>query len=566
MTRTDVDVAVVGAGFAGIGMAAGLLRAGHTDLVVLERGADVGGTWRDNTYPGAACDVPSNLYSFSFAPNPDWSRSFSPQPEIQGYLRRCADRFGVRPHIRFGHTVTRAAWDEAAQHWVLDVDRAVPGDGETAGHETVRHETVRCTARVLVSARGPLSEPKLPAVAGLDRFTGTVFHSARWDHGHRLAGERVAVVGTGASAIQFVPQIQPEVASLTVFQRTPPWIIPRRDRAFTAAEHRLYAAAPAAQQAARAAVYWGREGYVLGFVGHRFRRLAGRLPAAVARAHLARQVPDPALRAVLTPDYQVGCKRVLISSDYYPAVCRPNVEVVPDAVAEVRERSVVTAGGQEREVDTIIFGTGFDVTAHDAAERTHGIGGVSLADAWAGRLSAYKGTTVAGFPNLFLMVGPNAGLGHTSIVFIIESQVAYVLGALHHMRRHHLASVEVTAGAQQRWTDRLDRASRDTVWTDGGCRSYYLDDRGRNIAIWPGSSWSFHRALRRFDADAYRTVPGRRPRTAPAGAPALAAAVCAETGVSAETLARPRDVSAETPGSARDVSAETPDRLVGADP
>jgi len=320
----------------------------------------------------------------------------------------------------------------------------------------------------------------------------------------------VAVVGTGASAIQFVPQIQPEVAQLSVFQRTPPWIIPRRDRAFTAAEHRLFSVLPPVQQAARAVTYWGREAYVLGFVGGRRRRLAGRLPEAVARQHLARQVADPALRAALTPDYEVGCKRILISNDYYPALCQPNVEVVTDAVAQVRERTVVTAGGAEREVDTIIFGTGFDVTAHGAAERTFGVGGVSLADAWSGRLAAYKGTTVAGFPNLFLMVGPNVGLGHTSIVFMIESQVAYVLGALDHMRRHGLAAVDVTTEAQQQWTGRLDRASRDTVWTDGGCRSYYLDDRGRNVAIWPGTSWSFRQALRRFDPDAYR-VTGPRP-------------------------------------------------------
>ncbi|HEX3947023.1 MAG TPA: NAD(P)/FAD-dependent oxidoreductase, partial [Acidimicrobiales bacterium] len=496
MSSTDHEVAIIGSGFAGIGMAVGLLRAGHRDLMLFERSDEVGGTWRDNTYPGAACDVPSNLYSFSFAPNPGWSRSFSPQAEIQEYLRGCVDRFGVRRYIRFGHEVTGARWDETARHWVLDVGRAGSGSD-------------RVTARVLVSARGPLSEPKLPAVAGLDRFEGTVFHSARWDHDHQLAGERVAVVGTGASAVQLVPRIQPEVEQLTIFQRTPPWILPRRDRAVTELEHRLFRHLPAAQQAARAAVYWGREGYVLGFVGGRRRRIAGRLPEAIARQHLARQVADPALRAALTPDYEIGCKRILISSDYYPALGQPNVEVVTDAVAEVRERSVVTAGGIERAVDAIVLATGFDVNASEAAARTRGVGGRLLAEAWSDRPAAYKSTTVPGFPNLFLMVGPNAGLGHTSIVFIIESQVAYVLGALDLMRRRGLASLDVRPEARDRWTRQLDVGSRQTVWTEGGCDSYYLDRQGRNVAIWPGSSWSFRQALRRFDPEAYRLE--RRP-------------------------------------------------------
>jgi cation diffusion facilitator CzcD-associated flavoprotein CzcO len=483
-------VAVVGAGFSGLGLAIRLRQRGTTDFVVFERAGDVGGTWRDNTYPGAACDVPSNLYSFSFAPNPSWTRSFSPQAEIQAYLRDCAAKFGVLPHIRFGHEVTGAAWDEVAGCWQIDT---VQG----------RHR-----ARVLVSARGPLSEPSLPCVPGLTDFTGTLFHSARWDHGHDLTGERVAVIGTGASAVQFVPEIQPAVRRLHVFQRTAPWVLPRRDRRLSRLEHGLFRRLPAAQLAVRAAVYWGREAYVLGFVGEAHRRQArARVAVDAARRLRRRQVPDPVLREKLTPDYELGCKRIVISNDYYPALARPNVEVVTDPIAEVRTNSIVTSDGTERAVDTIILGTGFDVTGRAAGTQTVGRGGRTLADAWATGLEAYKGTTVAGFPNLFLMVGPNSGLGHSSIVFVIESQIAYVLDALDAMDRLGLSTVEVSPAAQAAWNDRMAARSRRTVWTEGGCRSYYLDGGGRNVALWPGSSWSYRKAVRRFDVGAYVTRP-----------------------------------------------------------
>jgi cation diffusion facilitator CzcD-associated flavoprotein CzcO len=489
---------IVGAGFSGIGLAIRLLQRGTTDFVVLERGDDVGGTWRDNVYPGAACDVPSNLYSFSFAPNPTWTRSFSPQSEIQAYLRACAARFGVLPHVRFRHEVTGAAWDGGRRCWWVDT---------TGG---------RFRAVVLVSARGPLSEPKLPDVPGLAEFDGAVFHSARWDHAHDLRGEHVAVIGTGASAIQFVPEIQPVVGRLMVFQRTPPWVIPRRDRAFTRLEHLIFRAVPAAQLAARAAIYWGREAFVLGFVGAPARRRSrARVALTAARRLLDRQIPDPALRARLTPTYELGCKRVLLSNDYYRALGRENVEVVTDPITRVTSHAVVTADGREHAVDTILLGTGFDVGAHVAAASTLGRDGRSLAEVWHPRLVAYKGMTVHGFPNFFLMVGPNSGLGHSSIVFVIEAQIAYVLGAMDVMAREDLASLEVRRDAQERWTADVDARSASTVWTGGGCRSYYLDAAGRNVALWPGSSWSYRRRTRRFDADAYRAE--RAPRHGPAG-------------------------------------------------
>lgn len=501
----DHDVAVIGAGFAGMAAAHRLLQEG-LDVIVFERGHEVGGTWRDNTYPGAACDVPSHLYSFSFAPNPHWSRTYSPQPEIQAYLRRCADRLGVRPHLRLSTEVRATRWDEEMGHWVVETDGG------------------SCTATVVVSARGPLSEPRAPDIPGLDRFEGTLFHSARWDHDHRLDGERVAVVGTGASAVQFVPQIQPLAARLHVFQRTAPWVIPRRDRHLTACERAAFGAVPSLQLAVRAGIYWSRELYTLGFVGSaRRRELAMALPALVARRHLRRQVADPDLRAALTPDYQMGCKRILISDDFYPALSAPNVELVTAPIAEVGPRAIVTADGVAREVDTLVLGTGFDVTGGSAPHRVWGRGARTLADAWRGGIGAFRSTTVAGFPNLFLMVGPNAGLGHTSIVFVIESQVAYLIEAVRTMRRLGLASLEPTDEAQRAWSGEIARCSHQTVWTSGGCASYYLDESGRNIGVWPGSSWSLRRALRRFDLESYRVE--RPPTLVTAAAPPAPAAV-----------------------------------------
>lgn len=503
----DHDAVVVGAGFGGLTAAYRLLQQG-LDVVVLDRGADVGGTWRDNTYPGAACDVPSHLYSFSFAPNPDWSRAFSPQPEIQEYLRRCADTLGIRPHLRLAHQVQAMRWDDRG-FWVIETDHGV------------------LTATFVVSARGPLSEPRAPDIPGLDRFEGTLFHSARWDHAHRLAGERVAVIGTGASAVQFVPEIQPEVARLTVFQRTPPWVLPRRDRAVTRLERAAFRRVPALQRAVRAAIYWSRELYALGFVGSPGRRrVAMSLPTRLARRHLARQVPDPALRAALTPDYQIGCKRILLSDDYYPALTRPNVELVTEGITEILPLAVVTADGRTRTVDTIILGTGFDVLGGETPERVWGRDGVTLADAWRQGVGAHKATMVAGFPNLFLIVGPNAGLGHTSIVFVIESQVAYILACVRELQRRSLSAVEPTQAAQREWQEKIEARSRDTVWTSGGCASYYLDRDGRNIGVWPGFSWQLRQELRRFHLEEHRverrpSPPLPRRPAAPVRAPAL---------------------------------------------
>jgi cation diffusion facilitator CzcD-associated flavoprotein CzcO len=474
-------VVVVGTGFSGIGMAVRLLRDGERDFVLLERAGEVGGTWRDNTYPGCRCDVPSHLYSFSFAPNPKWSSTFSPQPEILDYLRDVARRFGVMPHVRF-HTELRSAdWDEAAGHWRLETSQGP------------------MTADVLVSGQGPLSEPRLPDVPGLDSFDGTTFHSAEWDHDHDLAGERVAVVGTGASAIQFVPAIQPQVEKLHLFQRTPPWVAPHPNRRLTQAERTLYSRLPLAQLAMRAGIYWARESFVLQFRHRRVRRLATK----IALRQLRRQVPDPELRAKLTPSYEIGCKRILPTNDWYPTLAKPNVEVLTEALAEVRPHSVVGSDGTEREVDTIVFGTGFHVTDIPIADLVRGREGRTLAEVWGGSPEAYKGAAVAGFPNLFLLVGPNTGLGHNSIVFMIESQVDYVGDALATMRSRGARRVEVHPQAQAAYNAEVQELTEGTVWVTGGCASYYIDRNGRNSSLWPTFTWPFRRRTREFDESAY---------------------------------------------------------------
>jgi cation diffusion facilitator CzcD-associated flavoprotein CzcO len=487
--QQHVRVAIVGSGFSGLGMAIRLRRAGIEDFVILERADDVGGTWRDNSYPGCRCDVPSHLYSFSFAPNPDWTSTFSAQEEIWDYLRTCARRYGVVDHVHFGHEVLGAEWDEDAQRWRIETSQG------------------SLTAQALVLGTGPLSEPSIPDLPGLERFEGATFHSATWDHDHDLDGERVAVVGTGASAIQFVPQIQPHVERLHLFQRTAPWIMPRPDRPLKAWERRLYRALPAAQLVMRAGIYWARESFVLGFRHPRAMRWGERL----ALRHLHRQVRDPELRRKLTPGYRMGCKRVLISNDYLPSLTHPNVEVVTDAIAEVRPRSIATADGAEREVDTIIFGTGFHVTDMPAAERVRGRDGRTLAEHWQGSPRAHLGAMVAGYPNLFLLVGPNTGLGHNSIVFMIESQCNYVLSALELMGKRGAAELDVRPEAQAAYNARLQERMRGTVWTSGGCASWYLDVTGRNSTLWPSFTWPFRERTRRLDPAQYEL---RAPRPA----------------------------------------------------
>jgi cation diffusion facilitator CzcD-associated flavoprotein CzcO len=474
----DTTVAIIGSGFSGIGLAIRLKQDGVEDFVVLERNEGVGGTWWANTYPGCACDVPSHLYSFSFAPNPDWTRTYSRQPEIREYLRRVVEEHGVTPYIRLNTEVRGARWDE--DHWEIETSQGP------------------ITAKVLVSAAGPLVEPKLPDFPGLERFQGPAFHSARWDHSMSLKGKRVAAVGTGASAIQFVPKIAPEVEQLHVFQRTPPWVMPHSSRPITRTERRLYRLFPPLQRLVRGGIYTARELLVLGFVK---RPPAMRLLERVSRKHMARSLP-PELMEKATPDYRLGCKRILPSNDWYPALARDNVELVTDAVTEVRERSIVTADGTEREVDAIVFGTGFHVVDMPIGQMVTGREGRTLADVWKGSPRAHLGCTVPGFPNLFILLGPNTGLGHSSMVYMLESQLAFVIGALREMRARNAAIVEVRDDVVEKYNAEIQARLQSTVWNTG-CQSWYLDAQGRNPTLWPDWTWRFRLLTAHFDPSEY---------------------------------------------------------------
>ena len=484
-------VLVIGAGFAGLGLAIKLTEQGEDSFLVVERGDDVGGTWRDNTYPGAACDVPSQLYSFSFALNPDWSRSFSPQPEIQAYLRRVAEESGTLSRFRFRTTVTDAAWDDDARLWRVTT---------TAG---------ALTADVLVSAAGALSDPKMPDIDGIDSFAGEVFHSARWNHDSDLTGKRVAVIGTGASAIQLVPEIASTVAHLDVYQRTAPWVMPRRDRAYTGIERLAFRTVPGIQRLYRSAIYWARETFVPAFT------VSPRIAAPAKKASLtniAKGIDDPGLRAKVTPHYEIGCKRILISNDWYPALNRDNVEVVTDRITKVTPGGVVTDDGTEREIDVLVVATGFHTTDLPIAEHLVGRTGETLAEQWRREgMSAYKGATTRNFPNLFFLVGPNTGLGHSSMVFMIESQISYVVDALRTMAVQDLDAVEPLPAAETRWNDDLQRRMRRTVWNTGGCSSWYLDAHGRNVTLWPRTTFTFRRLTREFDIEQYAVTARTSP-------------------------------------------------------
>ncbi len=487
-------VIIVGSGFAGIGLAHQLKRAGIHDLLILERNDDVGGVWKSTTYPGCTCDVPSHLYSFSFAPNPEWTSTYSPQAEIRAYLKSCTERFGLGGHLRLGVEMRDAAWDESTQRW-----RVNTSDGEY-------------DAQVLVSAVGPLTEPVFPEVPGIETFQGKLIHSARWDHAYDLSGKVVASIGSGASAVQYVPEIADHVGRLFVLQRTAPWIMPHPKRAISDRERALYRRLPLAQKAVRAGVYTAKEALVLGFVKRP--ALMNRL-ATVAKAHLAHQIHDPELRSRLTPDYTLGCKRLVPSNRWYPALQKPNVELVSSALAEVRPHSVVDRDGVERKVDAIIFGTGYHVTDLPVATQLRGRDGSTLAEHWASSPRAYLGTAVPGFPNLFLMLGPNTGLGHSSMVYMIEAQAIHIRNQLTAMDRTGATTIEVDQRAHDSYNRELDRKMSTTVWQVGGCRSFYLDATGRNATLWPDWTWRFRRLAARRTSTAYHlSAAGSRPHIA----------------------------------------------------
>jgi cation diffusion facilitator CzcD-associated flavoprotein CzcO len=472
-------VAIIGSGFAGLAMAAKLREAGIDDFVVLERADAIGGTWRENTYPGCACDVPAHLYSFSFAPNPGWSRAFAPQTEIRAYLERVATSLDLRRHVRFGCEVVSAAYDEAAATWSLRC-----ADGRVF------------VADVAIAATGPLTRPAIPSLPGLERFRGRTWHSAQWEHGYPLRGKRVAVIGTGASAIQLVPAIVPEVASLHLFQRTPAWVLPRPDHVFSDLQRRLFEIEPV-RWLYRQRLYWSHELRAIPFtLAPGILRVAQRL----AVRHLERHIADPALRARLTPDYVMGCKRILMSNDYYPALAQPHVEVVADGVAAVEERGLRGRDGVLREVDAIIFGTGFDVHDYLGKLRVYGRER-ELGALWKERAEAYHGVAVPGFPNLFVLLGPNTGLGHNSMIVMIEAQVRYVISCLRRMDRARAASIEVRPDVTESYNAGIQARLVRTVWMTG-CKSWYRNADGKNTTLWPGATAEFvARTFRARDRD-----------------------------------------------------------------
>jgi cation diffusion facilitator CzcD-associated flavoprotein CzcO len=479
---TRVRIGILGAGFGGLGMAIKLKQAGIHDFVVWERDADVGGTWWANSYPGCQCDIPSHLYSFSFAPNPEWSRTYPLQPELKRYLRDVTDRYALGEHIHVDCEVTAADWDESTGSWRVETEH-----GPFA-------------VDLLIAAPGFLSEPATPVLPGIEDFEGTSFHTARWNHDRDLTGRRVAVIGTGASAIQTVPNIQPIVEHLTVFQRTPPWVMPHRDRPISDFERRMYRRFPALQRIVRQGVYLSREMLVPGFVSN---PKLMRLPQRVAQRHLEKNVTDPDLRARLMPSYSFGCKRVLPSNEWYPALMKPNVSVVTEGIREVAPNGIVSNDGQLHEVDTIVFATGFYVTDVRFAKIVRGHDGELMSDVWAGSPQAYRGTAVAGFPNLFIITGPNTGLGHNSLVYMIEAHLEYAMDAISTMESRGATRVEVRQAAQDAYNAELQSRMGQTVWNSGGCQSWYIDANGRNTTIWPDFTWRFRRQLRHFDADAY---------------------------------------------------------------
>lgn len=482
----DVEALIVGAGVCGLSAAIGLRRAGIEDVLVVERADRVGGTWHHNRYPGCAVDIPTHVYSFSFAPNPGWSRVFAPQQELADYLERVAAQYGVIDRIAFDTEMLEAAWDDDGQRWIITTSGGV------------------YRARAFVIAPGPLHEAVEPNLPGLGTFKGTAFHSSDWPQDIDLTGRNVLAIGTGASAIQFLPAIQPQVERLTVLQRTPSWVLPKLDRRISEREKRLLRRFPFLMRLMRWAMWAPMD--VLQIVTTQHRGMAW-LAARIGRRHMRRWIKDPATRRALTPEYAVTCKRVGLSNDYFRALAQPNVELVTSPAAEIREHSVVTEDGREFACDTLIYGTGFrTLQNHPVNERIRGRAGATLAEVWGGCPKAYLGTTIPGFPNAFYMFGPN--IGTLSGFTMAEAQTDYIVGALNIIRNGGLSSLEVKQEAQDRFVRDVDRRLDGSTFIAGGCTSYYLDDSGRAALVWPWTMARMRRRLARFDPEAYEVRVG----------------------------------------------------------
>ncbi|MBJ8348945.1 NAD(P)/FAD-dependent oxidoreductase [Antrihabitans sp. YC2-6] len=501
-TATPLDVAIIGGGFAGIGTAIRLKQKGISNFAIFERGARVGGTWRDNTYPGAACDIPSRLYSYSFAPNPNWSHTYSGSEEILGYIDRMVDDFALLPHIQFGHNITGVEFDEATGLWTI----------AAAG----RKRNVK--ARSVVVASGPLANASLPAIRGIETYEGHKIHSARWDHDYDFTGKKVAVVGTGASGVQIIPELVERAASVKVFQRTPGWVLPRFNRKTNGLMKQVYRDIPATESLARQAWFWGHESVALGVV---WNTPLTRVVEMVGKAHLRAQVKDPWLRRQLTPDFRAGCKRLLMTSDYYPALQRDNCTLVTWPIARISEKGIRTVEGIEHQFDCIVFATGFDVSKTGTPIPIVGRHGRVLSDEWSGGAYAYKSVAVAGYPNLFFTFGPNSGPGHNSALVYMEAQIDYLTDGIHTLLEQNLQTIDVRRDLQDRYNERLQKKLAATTW-NSGCKSWYLTEDGFNPSMFPGFGTQFANQLATFELGDYiatsaENAPTRHiPRAAPA--------------------------------------------------
>ena len=487
MKQPVFEIAIIGAGFAGLAAAIRLKQENRNSFIIFERAAEVGGTWRDNVYPGCACDVPSHLYSYSFELNPNWSQAYSTQPEILEYIKSCVTHYKLEEQIRYNSEITKLQFIESKGHWLLS---------SKDGYST--------TARTVISATGPLNRPKLPQIKGIDSFKGTIFHSSNWNHQVDLTNKKVAVIGTGASAIQFIPQIAPKVNQLTVFQRSAPWITPRKDRKLTSFEHALFKFFPPIQRLVRSFIYWILELRGLSLLGNEtFHRFGTKM----AKKHLEDSIKDPILRDKLTPHYKMGCKRILVSDDYYPTFLRQNVSLNTDGISEITSKAIIDKNGIEHEVDAIILGTGFVAAEMLLETQIIGLNNRDLLTEWlSDGPEAYYGITVTGFPHLMFLVGPNSGLGHNSIIHMIESQVNYIIDFLNVLDKKGTNTIlDVKASAQAAFNHKIQHELADTVWASG-CKSWYQTEKGKNTSIFPGLTVRYRRETKNVNLNDYQQI------------------------------------------------------------
>ncbi|TGL63419.1 flavin-containing monooxygenase [Leptospira sarikeiensis] len=477
----STSIAIVGTGFGGLAAAIQLKKNGFHNFKIFEKSNSVGGTWRENTYPGAACDVPSHLYSFSFEPNPNWPRKYSAQPEILSYLEHCAKKYGILPHIQFNSEIESASWDDQSRIWKV----------KTSKGETLEYD-------VFVSAVGQLNRPALPSIKGLESFSGRIFHSAKWDPSYNFAGKKVAAIGTGASAIQFIPQIVNQGAEVTVFQRTPPWVVPKPDRKYFWFEKLFFKYLPGYRLLLRFQIYIWNEIRMIAFQKNNH---ANKIVKWMSLSHMKKFIKDPALRQILTPDYPAGCKRILLSNDYYEALAKPNTRVTPEAITEVNTEGIVTKNGTEK-YDAIVFGTGFKATEFLSPMKVIGTQKQDLNEVWKKGAEAYLGVTVAGFPNFYILYGPNTNLAHNSIVYMIESQVRYLISALNEMHSRGIQALVPKLRSMETYNESLEEKFGKFVW-DTGCTSWYINSSGKNTNNWPGHTYEYSRKTQKIDLSKY---------------------------------------------------------------